>query len=380
VFNLSRKSSAAASIAKATAVCNAIADGDFEARITNLDEDGELAELFEAINRVVDFTDAYIRESSAAMAHVAEKEYYRKIVPQGLPGAFANGATIINSAIDKMAQVNTNSVGLGSTVKGLVETVNEKAGEITNAAKESVTKTDTTTSKSLEVSEASRRSSQNVGAVAAATEELTASSAEIARQITSSATAANQALVRSESAGQKMSLLTEAADNIGSVVELITDIAGQTNLLALNATIEAARAGEAGKGFAVVASEVKNLANQTSKATETIITQVSDIQNMTNEAVSEINEVQEISRRLDDVTSNIAAAVEQQNAAQSEISEQVRRLSDEIEIVSENVVEVVQASVNSYSSSIQVIWSAGDLEQPMETLDNEMKDFLKIIS
>jgi len=375
----SENSASTASVDKAISVCEAVADGDFEARITHLDEDGDLVPLFNAINRLVDRADAYIRESSAAMDYVAHKKYYRKILPQGLPGSFGYGAGVINQAIEKMGEVNAKSVELADTVNALVKVVDEKAGEITDAAQETVKKTDTTTSKSLDVSEASARFAENVNTVAAATEQLTASSQEIARQIAGTAEAANEALRQSEAASQKMVSLMEAAKDISSVVELITDIAKQTNLLALNATIEAARAGEAGKGFAVVASEVKNLANQTSKATETIIAQVSEIQNTTDEAVAEIEGVQAVSKKLDEASSSIAAAVEEQNAAQAEISSQVRNLSGEIETVSNNVVHVVQAGATSYSSSIQVIWSAGDLEGPVRELSGEMDEFMEII-
>ena len=379
MFGISKVSGSGTSIKKALDVCNAVADGDFEARIGNLDDDGSLAELFNAINRVIDHADAYIRESSAAMEYVANKKYYRKILMPGMPGAFGNGAKVINSAIETMGEVNSKSVTLGATVNDLVGTTTEKVSEIIEAAQQSTAKTDMTTSKSFEVAESANRASENVNAVAAATEEMSASSIEISSQISHSAQAANQAYVQAEATSEKMSRLSDSARNISSVVDMITDIASQTNLLALNATIEAARAGEAGKGFAVVANEVKNLANQTSQATENIVKQVIEIQNTTSDAVTDINGVQDTCRKLDESSSSIAAAVEEQTAAQSEISDQVRKLSEEVTNVSNNVTDVVQTSANSYSSSIQVIWSAEDLAEPVENLSSEMNSFMSII-
>jgi len=360
-------------------VCNAIVDGNFEERILDLDSAGDMAELFNAINRVIDVTDAYIRESSAAMEYVANKKYYRKILPGGMSGSFANGANLINKSIDQISNVHDKSVELATTVNNLVSYANDRVGEISKAANEVVRKTDTASSKSFEVSTAAKRSLENTSAVSAATEELSATSNEIARQMSVSSESVSRVMEQSAEASERIESLSKAAEQINSVVEMITGIASQTNLLALNATIEAARAGEAGKGFAVVASEVKNLAGQTANATESIIEQVAGIQASTKEAVVAIEGIHKISTELNEISGSIAAAVEEQNAAQSEISGQAKMLSDDGAMVVENVVQVVQASANSYSSSIQVIWSAEDLEEPVKSLSDNMAEFMQMI-
>jgi len=368
-----------ARVKDAVRVCNAIAAGDFEERILDLDGAGDMAELFNSINRMIDVSDAYIRESSAAMDYVANKKYYRHILPGGMAGSYANGAKLINTSIDQISNVHDKSVDLASTVNKLVSYSTERVDEISTAAREVVGKTDTASSKSFEVSMAAKRSLDNISAVSAATEELSATSSEIARQMSVSAESVTQVMEQTAVASERIESLSNAAEQINSVVEMITGIASQTNLLALNATIEAARAGEAGKGFAVVASEVKNLAGQTANATESIIQQVSGIQASTKEAVIAIQGIHKLSTELNEISGSIAAAVEEQNAAQSEIASQTKMLSDDGSLVVTNVVEVVQASANSYSSSIQVIWSAEDLEEPVKSLSDNMSEFMKMI-
>jgi len=365
---------------EAVEVCNAVANGDFESRVLDINPNDGMAELWYAINNLIDHADAYVRESSAAMEFVGNKKFFRRILLDGMPGAYLNASKLINNSIDAMGEVNKRSVELGHTVSGLVETVTDSSQEIAEAATSSGGSIDETSGKTLEVSESARRSRENVQAVAAAVEELSATSTEIARQVTESSNAVGDALKETEAASASIQTLSEAAGKIGSVVDLITDIAGQTNLLALNATIEAARAGEAGKGFAVVASEVKNLATQTAKATESIVEQVNDIRNTTQHAVSNVNRVKELNGNIHQMGGSISASVEEQSAATAEIADQTRMLLNESESVEKSVVEVVQASAFSYSASIRVIWAAGDLNGPTQQLKGEMSDFLSIVT
>jgi len=366
--------------ADASEVCNALNAGDFERRILHIDETGAIGDFSNRFNLFVDRADAFVRESAAAMQHVSHKKYFRKIVERGMTGAFLNGSQTINSAIDTMEKVHDLTVELGDTVKNLVDLVKDKSEEIVDASTSTGSSVGKSTNKSIEVSEAADRVSENAQVVAGATQELEASIGDIGQQVSHLSTAANAAAEETLKATEMVESLATTANEIGAIIELITDIANQTNLLALNATIEAARAGEAGKGFAVVASEVKALATQTATATENIVTHVNSIQGHTRDAVDTIGSISESSQTVSGIGTGIAAAVEQQSAATSEISKQTRLLLDDILTVTNNVQNVVGSSVNSYSSTIQVIWSASDLVDPMDRLDTEMDRFMRTVA
>jgi methyl-accepting chemotaxis protein len=160
------------------------------------------------------------------------------------------------------------------------------------------------------------------------------------------------------------------------VVKLISDIASQTNLLALNATIEAARAGEAGKGFAVVAAEVKNLANQTAKATEEIGQQIASIQTATQDSVGAIKVIGETIAQINQIATTIASAVEEQGAATQEIARNVQEASKGTQEVSSNVVTVTKAANDTGSAATQVQSSSGELAQSAAMMRKQVDEFL----
>ncbi len=273
----------------------------------------------------------------------------------------------------KMADDFETSVGQ------VVDQVSSASTEMEASSQSMTVTAEQTTNQSAAVAAASEQASANVQMVASAAEELSSSISEISRQVSQSSQIASAAVKQAEQTNVKVRGLAEAANRIGEVVALITDIAEQTNLLALNATIEAARAGDAGKGFAVVASEVKNLANQTAKATDEIGTQIGDIQTATKEAVSAIEEITKTIAEIDEVASGIASAVEEQGAATQEIARNVEQAAAGTEEVSNNISGVSQAANDTGAAATEIRSAAGELSQQSETLRSEVGKFLDTV-
>jgi methyl-accepting chemotaxis protein len=266
-----------------------------------------------------------------------------------------------------------------ATVKQVVATVSATAGEMQSAAASMAGIAEETSRRSGAVAESSKQATANVQAVAAATEELSASVVEIGRQVAQSTTIAGKAVEEASLTNATMRGLSDAAQRIGQVLEMINTIAGQTNLLALNATIEAARAGEAGKGFAVVASEVKSLANQTAKATEEIGTQIAGIQQASAEAVAAIERIGRTIEEISQITTAIATSVEQQDTATHEIAQNVQQTASGTRDVSENIATVTDAAGDAGDAAAQVLRSAGQLAGDADVLRREVDEFLNRI-
>jgi methyl-accepting chemotaxis protein len=200
----------------------------------------------------------------------------------------------------------------------------------------------------------STQTSTNVQAVASAAEELVASVKEIGRRVDEASQISNRAVQQGTRTNEIVSGLSAATERIGQVVELINSIASQTNLLALNATIEAARAGDAGKGFAVVAQEVKALASQTAKATADIAAQIATVQSGTNDAVGAIKEITAIIGNISDISTGIAAAVEEQTAVTQDISSNMQTAAVGVQTISENMVKIADATSMAAESTRKV--------------------------
>ncbi len=266
-----------------------------------------------------------------------------------------------------------------ASVGGVVGAVTSAATELQSTAQSLSATAEETSQQSNAVAAASEQMTQNVQTVASATEELSASIREIGNQVAESSRIVGTAVTQAEDTNAKVKTLAEAAQKIGEVVTLINEIAAQTNLLALNATIEAARAGEAGKGFAVVASEVKNLATQTAKATEEISGQIRAIQDATASSAEAIDGIAQTIHRVNEISTAIASAVEEQGAATQGISRNVQEASSGTAEVTNNIAGVTQASQQTSAGSTQVLGAASELAKNGERLKQEVETFLATV-
>jgi methyl-accepting chemotaxis protein len=262
-------------------------------------------------------------------------------------------------------------------IGAVLEAVNQNASAMRDTAQNITRVTSDANSRAAAAADATTQASGNVSAVAGAAEELSASVAEIGRQVRQSASAVEQTGQRTEKSISEIESLAAATQRIDGVLSLIQAIAEQTNLLALNATIEAARAGEAGRGFAVVAHEVKALAGQTAKATEEIGQNVSLIQASTKNAVDAVRDIGGAVHGINDITSNIASAVGQQDAATREISVNAQSAAQGNQTLVANIASLRDAIGETNTAAASVLSTSDELTATAETLSREVEKFFR---
>ncbi len=279
-------------------------DGDLTKRLdeSRQDEIGELAHWF----------NTFIRQIQAMVAEIA-----------------SNSLVLSDGSVRLVTTATQLSSG--------AESSKQRSASVSSAAEEMAINMKNMASSSTQMS-------TGINSVVAAIDEMTTTISEIAKHAETSAGVADKATRIADDSNNKISHLGTAADEIGRVIEVIEDIAEQTNLLALNATIEAARAGEAGKGFAVVATEVKELAKQTSSATDDIRKRIEHIQSSTQDAVSSISEISEVVNSVNELARTIASAVEEQSITTKQISQDIAETASAAEVVSRGVDESATAS------------------------------------
>ena len=263
-----------------------------------------------------------------------------------------------------------------ASVKKIVSVVSAAAAEMEGTARSMSSAADQSQRQTSIVSAAATEASSNVQTVASAAEELSASIGEISQRVAKAAEIARHAAAEGEKTDRTVQGLADTAKKVGDVIALINNIASQTNLLALNATIEAARAGEYGRGFAVVASEVKTLAGQTAKATEDIHAQISAIQSETASAVDAIRRICETIKGVNEISTAIAAAVEEQQAATREIARNVQLAAHGTGEVSSNIADVSNTVSATGTAANQVLVSSSRLAHEAENLQSEVDRFI----
>lgn len=277
---------------------------------------------------------------------------------------------------ERAARMEAKIAEFESTVRSALDNLAQSANSMQSTAQSMSNTADQSNTLVNAVASAAEETSVNVQTVSAGTEQLSSSIQEISRQVVTSAEIAKKAVDEAGSTDATVQSLADSASRISVVVDLIQTIASQTNLLALNATIEAARAGEAGRGFAVVASEVKSLASQTAKATEEIRTQIAGMQEITTSAVGAIQGIGRIIGEIDDVTTTIAAAVEEQGAATREIARNIQHAAGGTSEVSSNIVGVSTASAEAGAAASEVLSASDALRREADMLRGEIDAFL----
>ncbi len=265
---------------------------------------------------------------------------------------------------------------LDASVGEIIASVRKANQDMVKSARKMSESADHSITQSRHVSNAANNAAENVQNVASATEELSASINNIGGQVAESTAISTTAVEEASRANEMVSGLAVAAERIGEVVNLINEIAAQTNLLALNATIEAARAGEAGKGFAVVAQEVKNLANQTAKATDEIAQQIGSIQSETHLTVEAIEKVTRTISSISGITDGISSAVAEQNAAVNEIASSAQNASSGSTEVVNTIDDVLHAVSDGGAAAGELEQSMTELSGRIETLQSKISDFL----
>ena len=252
---------------------------------------------------------------------------------------------------------------IATTLASAAEELNSVSSQMGNQAEE-------TSSQANVVSAAAEEVSKNIQSVATGSEEMSASIKEIAKNTSDSARVASQAVTVAETTNATVAKLGQSSAEISSIIKVINSIAEQTNLLALNATIEAARAGEAGKGFAVVANEVKELAKETTKATENIGKMIETIQEDTNGAVDAIGQISEIIKQVNDFQNTVASAVEEQTVTTNEMSRNVNEASKGGMEIASNISSVAQAAQSTNEGTKQTKEAAEELAKMAANLQS----------
>lgn len=338
-------------INRVTEAMRKLADGDTGAEIEGADRRDEIGDMAKATIVFRDNAIERARLEEQSSSEVAEREKRQKKVDDLISGFRTEVGDLLAGVASNMEQMEKTADALN--------TISEQAsGQAGNAAT------------------ASGQASANVQTVAGAAEELSSSIQEIGNQVTQASEIVAKATQAANATNEQIEGLATSAQKIGEVITIISEIAEQTNLLALNATIEAARAGDAGKGFAVVASEVKELAEQTARATEQIGEQITEIQAATSESVTSIRGITETMEEVNGYTVAISGAVEEQNAATSEISRNVQQAATGTEEVTTNVEGVNGAVAETRQSAEQMRAASAQVAEQSENMKKTVDAFL----
>ena len=354
-------------ISEITNGMNALAGGDRDFEVSGpgrKDEIGEMANALELFKRANRKMEVWAQErAERAEEHIRMQE--------------ERDRTRQEDEARKSKLLEDVARQFESTIGDVVSGVAAASSQLQTTATKMAATAEQSSERTREVSQSMNEANSGATAAAAATDEFALSISEISRQAASSSDLARLATDATVEADTTISELSNSAEEVGQIVELIQSIAQRTNLLALNASIEAARGGEAGRGFAVVASEVKELAMQTSRATEQISDQIRDMQDTTGASVNALRSIAGQVRELETTAVSIASAVDQQSVAGQDLARSIDIAARGTDRVSGHVEDVRELSLSTGAAATQVLTSATELEEQATTLSNQVDEFLR---
>ncbi len=354
-------------ISEITNGMNALAGGERDFEVTGhgrKDEIGEMANALELFKRANRKMEVWAQErAERAEEHIRMQE--------------ERDRTRQEDEARKSKLLEDVARQFESTIGDVVSGVAAASSQLQTTATKMAATAEQSSERTREVSQSMNEANSGATAAAAATDEFALSISEISRQAASSSDLARLATDATVEADTTISELSNSAEEVGQIVELIQSIAQRTNLLALNASIEAARGGEAGRGFAVVASEVKELAMQTSRATEQISDQIRDMQDTTGASVNALRSIAGQVRELETTAVSIASAVDQQSVAGQDLARSIDIAARGTDRVSGHVEDVRELSLSTGAAATQVLTSATELEEQATTLSNQVDEFLR---
>ena len=380
---MSKKDLLNAEIQQFVTILEGAVKGEVSERLVQFNPESPLAQMVTPLNNLLDRVECVLREQAAVSQAINNKDFYRTFLSDGLGGAFLQAAEASNKNLKAAAEAERGKVVLAQTFEAEVGSHSEKIGAKVNSLLEMNTQLEANMGSMAEQvkrgEERGRETTFRVQSVATAAEELSSSISEISLQTERTNESAGEAIGKLAHALDTVKDIDNSAEDVSGIVSIINDVARQTNLLALNAAIEAARAGEAGRGFGVVALEVKELANQTRRATRDIIEKIENMKGATSAGLQAMQGVEDSLNSITELFGAIGTAIQEQSSVTQEIAKNAEESAVSVGGLQDDLSRIAERTMLSEESVRVGTTQIGDLNDLAMLLDVTSKDFVKQI-